>query len=234
MGISVYTVPVLKSLGAVLPSSVVRRSRLLSRTLREDGLAFAWLWWRVQRSVRGWLTPTDAHLLYSLARRGPGEGAIVEIGSAWGKSTIILASGSKRARRERVYAIDPHTGDPWYLRSEHLSEFSSLDGFLRNLRRFRVDDWVVPVVSDSTAAAQTFDSGPIRLLYIDGLHTYEGVRADIDNWVPRVASGGLIVFDDYLSPFEDVGVRKAVDELVAAGQVEPVQQEGILVWTRKR
>jgi predicted O-methyltransferase YrrM len=42
-------------------------------------------------TIDGWLTPKEGQLLYDLARRAPGRGAIVEIGSWKGKSTIWLA-----------------------------------------------------------------------------------------------------------------------------------------------
>ena len=233
------------------------------RAFRQEGLDFVTLWSRVQNSVPGWLEPSDARLLYTLARRGPGDGAIVEIGSAWGRSTIILATGSKRARREKVHAIDPHTGQGqsaqsrppeedwyprrsrglhtkfkapetlWYLEREFLAEKGSLPGFEHNIRRFGVEDWVIPVVALSGDAAGSLDTGPIRLLYIDGLHTYEGVKADIADWTPRVAPGGIVVFDDYYK--EGVGVRRAVDELLGSGTVEPtLRRAHQLVWTVKK
>jgi predicted O-methyltransferase YrrM len=211
-------------------------ARRAVRSVLEDGLGFVALYARLRNSVRGWVYMGDAHLLYSFARHGQGRGAIVEIGSAWGKSTILLASGSKHANRERVYAIDPHTGDPWYTRNEHLTQFSSLAEFEHNLRSFGVTDWVTPVVATSVEAADTLDTGPIRLLFIDGLHTYEGVKSDIERWTPRVIDGGIVVFDDYFKDESDgVGVQRAVDELVNSGVVGALQRgPDSLVWTTKR
>ncbi len=217
------------------------RTRYLAQvaltSLRHDGPDFLSFWPSAHRSIPGWLKISDARLLYAMAHHGPGRGAIVEIGSAWGKSTIALARGSKRARREPVHAIDPHTGDPWYLAetSTDGESFSSLAGFRDNIRRFQVEDWVIPIVATSMEAAETADIGPIRLLYIDGLHTYEGISADIETWVPRVIPGGLIVFDDYSNRNPGVGVRAAVDELLSSGLVEPrLRFAELLTWTRKR
>jgi predicted O-methyltransferase YrrM len=226
----------------------------LLRSVPRDGLDFVRLWLRIRRSVPGWLGGEDARLLYRLARRGPGRGAVVEIGSAWGRSTIVLAHGSKQAGREKVVAIDPHTGDPRYLDADarqaappsaaaagalqlppDSQEFSSLPAFQANVRQFGVDDWVVPVVAPSTEAARTLPATPIRLLFIDGLHSYEGVHADIADWLPRVISRGIVVFDDYFNDKPEVGVRAAVDELRASGAVDPkLGRGGTLVWVRKR
>lgn len=50
----------------------------------------------------------------------------------------------------------------------------------------------------------------IDFLYIDGDHSYEGVKKDIKMWFPKVKSGGLIGGDDYGGGF--VRVKQAVDE----------------------
>ncbi len=212
-----------------------QHTRLFLRSFPQEGLDFILLWLRLDRAVPGWLYENDAHLLYSLARHGAGSGAIVEIGSAWGRSTIVMAAASKRAGREKVYAIDPHTGDPWYLQTiDQPHAFSSLEQFTINIRRFAVDDWVVPVVAPSGEAARRLPVDQIRLLYIDGLHTYEGVKDDIEGWVPRVITGGVVVFDDYYNTGPDVGVQRAVDELRASGLVEPtLHRVGELVWLRR-
>ena len=204
---------------------------------------------RAQGAHSGWLTGPDARLLYALAHHGPGSGAIVEIGSAWGLSTVFLATGAKRARRERVHAIDPHTGDPWYLQGiapprsgvvagpDHAATlaFSSQQQFEATLREFGVDDWVESVVLTSEEAAKVVDTGPVRLLFVDGLHTYEGVHTDLECWVPRVLRGGIIVFDDYFNRNPGVGVKQAVDELLTFRLVGQhlYHEGGYFTWTRR-
>jgi hypothetical protein len=225
----------------------IRFGGIVWASLSHEGLGFLTLWRRAARRIPGWLTGPDARLLYALAHHGPGSGAIVEIGSAWGLSTVFLAAGSKRARRERVYAIDPHTGDPWYLQGiapprggvvtpagEH-SVFSSQQQFEATLRVFGVDDWVYSVVRTSEEAARMVDTGPVRLLFVDGLHTYEGASTDFASWVPRVVRDGIIVFDDYFNRNPGVGVKRAVDELLASGTVEPrlYHEGGYFTWTRR-
>jgi predicted O-methyltransferase YrrM len=67
---------------------------------------------------------------------------------------------------------------------------------------------LIPATSFNAAAAWT---QPIDYLYIDADHSYDGVRADLRAWVPKVRPGGLILGDDYghrLFP----GVRRAWDE----------------------
>lgn len=221
--------------------------RLLVLSLHEEGLGFVRLWPRLRATVPGWTGVLEGRSLYALAHHGPGHGPIVEIGSAWGRSTICLARGSKSAGRERVHAVDPHLKNPdpgvWHaaggqkgmgrVLQDDPGEDSTLSWLLYNLRRFGVEDWVEPIVSTSASASRLPIDG-IRLLFVDGSHTYEGVKGDIEAWLPRVAPGGVVVFDDYFGTKPAWGVRRAVDELLVSGRVRPsLDTAGMHVWTLK-
>ena len=52
----------------------------------------------------------------------------------------------------------------------------------------------------------------IDLLFIDGDHSYNGVKSDFINYFPLVNSGGFIIFDDYL-PRKNNPAVKAIDEI---------------------
>lgn len=60
----------------------------------------------------GMLSDSEVDFLYRLGRLNHCRGAIVEIGSFKGKSTIALARGAAAADRALVYAIDPHRIKP--------------------------------------------------------------------------------------------------------------------------
>src|SRR6185312_7143509 len=62
----------------------------------------------------------------------------------------------------------------------------------------------------------------VGLLFVDDDHSAEGVHAAFEAWVPHLAEGAVIAFDDYGHP-DWPGVKQAVDELVDNGQVEPVE-----------
>ena len=51
-----------------------------------------------------------------------------------------------------------------------------------------------------------------RMIFVDGDHTYQGVKKDIEALSGALASGGYICFHDYCSSFP--GVIQAVDEMV--------------------
>jgi len=144
------------------------------------------------RNVDGWLFDGEARLLFELARQARPGGVIVEIGSWMGKSTICLAKGSEMGSRLKIYAIDPHIGS-----EEHhtTGKVWTFDQFQANIRNAAVQDSIVPLVKMSTDAAKDFNH-PVSLLFIDGAHDYDSVKADFEAWYPKVINGGTVAFHD--------------------------------------
>lgn len=54
------------------------------------------------------------------------------------------------------------------------------------------------IVSESVAAAAGFADNSLDFVYIDADHSYDGVTADINAWLPKVVPGGVISGHDYL------------------------------------
>ena len=51
--------------------------------------------------------------------------------------------------------------------------------------------------SDSVAAAKTFADGSFDFVYIDGNHTYRGVKSDLEAYYPKVKADGFISGHDF-------------------------------------
>jgi MMP 1-O-methyltransferase len=147
--------------------------------------------------VPGWLTDEEGEALYELAKSCDGRGAIVEIGSWKGKSTICLGLGSRSGSGARIFAIDPH------------ADYRFGD-FKANVERAGIADLVTPVPSLSQAAADGFDE-PIELLFVDGSHEYDLVLEDFERWVPKVLGGGWVAFHDTTWT---AGPRKVVGQAI--------------------
>ena len=145
------------------------------------------------RPIEGWRYRQDLALLYALARDLPGTGVTLEIGSFKGLATTALAIGCRDGGRAPVHTVDPHTGDRQDLEALGLHELSSLDAFRTNIAQAGVDDMVTPYVMTSDELAPQWGSDTMRLLFVDGWHSYDAVRSDLRNWVPRVDDGGVIV-----------------------------------------
>lgn len=140
--------------------------------------------------VPGMLTGDEGEYLYRLAQSDPGKGAIVEIGSWKGKSTICLTLGTMAVGGEKIYAIDPHKP----LAEEGYIEDTEAE-FRKTIKEAGVESHVVPMVMTSQEAARGW-SQPIRLLWIDGDHRYEQVKQDFLLWEPHVVDGGIIAMHD--------------------------------------
>lgn len=142
----------------------------------------------IAAGVEGWLSDAQGRTLMRMAAAVSGRGAIVEIGSWKGRSTVWLAAGAQAAG-QRVYAIDKHTG------SHEDPSANTCAEFLTNLTRAGVIDSVEPLVMSSTEASE-FVPGPVELLFVDGDHSFAGVERDAERWLPRVVEGGVVLFHD--------------------------------------
>lgn len=61
-----------------------------------------------------------------------------------------------------------------------------------------------------------FEDSYFDWIYIDGNHSYEYVKQDLELYYPKVKAGGYMAGDDYgIVGFWDNGVQRAVDEFVS-------------------
>jgi predicted O-methyltransferase YrrM len=161
----------------------------------------------------------SAYLLYGLARALKPTVA-VEIGSARGKSACYVGRALKENGRGKLFAIDPHTRTNW----NDENSIDTLDEMRRNIRAFGIQQQV-EIIRDVSEKAAARWMLPIDLLFIDGDHSYEGVKRDWELFKPHVVQFGLVVFHDTLwdlrpdSPYSrsDMGVPAFVEELRLAG-----------------
>ncbi len=163
----------------------------------------------------------SASLLYALTRSKK-PATCVEIGSARGKSACYIGMALKENGSGRVFAIDPHSSTAW----NDLGSVDSFEMFRANIAALGLQDQVTIVRATSEQAAQGWDK-PIDLLFIDGDHTYEGVKRDWELFARHVTPFGLVVFHDTmwdLPPYRDyswaradMGVPRFVDELRQQG-----------------
>lgn len=60
---------------------------------------------------------------------------------------------------------------------------------------------------------QLFGNAKVDFLFIDGDHTYEGVKRDWEMYSPLVRKGGLIAFHDVAGNYEETQVKRCWDSI---------------------
>jgi predicted O-methyltransferase YrrM len=125
-----------------------------------------------------WMQPAEGALLWSCVWSRPPKSTIVEIGRCEGGSAILM--GAAKHEDDRLLSID---NDP--------VDDPQVEQMLNQLGIKNVE----LVIADSTTyPADTVKD--IGLVFIDGDHSYDGVKADFENWYPWVMAGGLVAFHD--------------------------------------
>jgi predicted O-methyltransferase YrrM len=159
---------------------------------------------RVARECKGFLDEDEGLRLYALAREYAALGPVLEIGSYCGKSAVYLGSGVKEAGGTLI-CVDHHRGSEEHQRGEEYHDpdlydpeaerMDSLHELRRTLRRARLEDTAVLMVSSSERAAAVWRT-PLGMVFIDGGHSHAQAHRDYEGWAERVAPGGVLAIHD--------------------------------------
>ena len=101
-------------------------------------------------------------------------------------------------------------------------------GFLENLRDARLDRFVEVQRTPSVEAAAKTPDESFDLVFIDGDHSHEQCRADIEAWLPKIKRGGVMLGHDY-GP-NHPGVMQAVAEVL--GGPDEVSKGTYAIWKK--
>jgi predicted O-methyltransferase YrrM len=131
---------------------------------------------------------------------------MVEIGSYIGESTTIFAKYF-----DKVISIDPFLDnyDPKDIACTFAPFEEVYQQFLKNTETFTNIQQIRKKSDDAIE-----DIGEIDFLYIDGLHTYDQVKKDIANYLPKIKKGCYIGGHDYHPAWPEV--MNAVNEILGA------------------
>jgi hypothetical protein len=127
--------------------------------------------------------------------------AHAEIGILFGGGLLMMLQALRSAdSRHMALAIDPLDG--YY--GQNLDPFSGLpissENVEENIRRlgFEMDRvHLLKLRSESPEALAAASRFSLASLWIDGDHSYEGVKRDWQNYSPLVMPGGYVLFDNY-------------------------------------
>jgi hypothetical protein len=133
----------------------------------------------------------------------------VELGTHSGNSYAALAQAARHlGLRTAGYAVDTWTGDPqagFYPESVY-EDFKAWHD-----RRYASFSTLVRSTFDE--ALRHFEDGAIDLLNIDGYHTADAVRHDVDSWLPKVSDRGVVLMHDINVRERDFGAWQVWEEV---------------------
>src|SRR5215204_3190373 len=179
--------------------------------------------------VEGYLAPNEMRFLALMAACPTADGEILEIGSFKGKSTIILAKASQLAGDTIVNAVDPMTAPSETDPDLHGQPTSFID-FEKNIAAHGVADRIRFHQTFSYELAKTWTK-PLRLLWIDGDHTYAGTKLDFDGFAPHLVDKGIVAIHDVLHEFEG-GARVFLESVLRSPNFGACGFCGSIAWAQ--
>jgi hypothetical protein len=162
------------------------------------------------KNIPGWQAPGDTYKLYEMGYFA-GD-VILEIGIYSGRSAVVELRGAlsnpDRSVKPQFFGVDvslmaiPRTYE--ILQQENLTEYALL--YFGTLELFVKEFSIKPT-----------------MVFLDGDHSYEWVKQDLDCLSNMLCEGVPVLCHDYLHKKNDTGiygVRRAVDEWEQAGYAE--------------
>ncbi len=157
---------------------------------------------KIWESIDGWF---NFHNFYTDMVGKFNDAVFVEIGCWEGKSTTFMADKIKRSGRNiKFYAIDIWED---YKQIDRIWS-ANYSKYLKNIDPLK--DYITTLKGDSCEMSKRFTDKSIDFVFIDANHQYEFIKRDIEHWLPKMKSGGVLAGHD--TQFE--GVTRAINELL--------------------
>ena len=135
----------------------------------------------------------------------------VELGAGAGTSYCGFCQAVRHLDlRGAGFAVDTWTG--------HDQGGSSGGDVYEDLSRYhdgRYASFSTLVRATFNDARGTFPDGSIDLLHLDGGHDYAAARRDVESWLPKLSSRGVLLLHDIAKRRGDAGAHQLWDELAA-------------------
>ena len=126
---------------------------------------------------------------------------------------------------DRIEGLHLYCVDPWqhyngyrdHVNQEKLDKF-----FLKTQKKLAVYDTTI-IRAYSTEAAKQVPDKSLDFVYIDANHDFYHVAEDLNTWIPKVRSGGIVAGHDYMITKANptIKVKFVVDAFTQAHDIKP-------------
>jgi predicted O-methyltransferase YrrM len=159
------------------------------------------------KGISALLAEEDKEILFTYAQKVPTGGIIVDIGTCAGGSAFMMGLGSDPSAT--VYTMDPNKHEP----------------LMEDAEKLGLGGRIVYLKQTSEEVAKEWDGTPIDLLFIDGIHSYWGVKVDLEGLGKYVKKDGYIIAHDALLYG---GIGEAMEEACKNGFIEKIELRSTL------
>lgn len=143
---------------------------------------------------------------------------ILEIGS-WlgGGSTQILARYASE-----LTCVDNWKGNDTYHHNLAIKNFSPLQVFQNNTKELNCS--LITVIANSSQAAKLLKDNYFDFIFIDADHRYEGIKKDLELYLPKLAEGGTISGHDCEARLPNTQLLFTETDLALDAVASPIQK----------
>lgn len=160
---------------------------------------------KISDSIEGGTFHHHYYILLDIVNSYPEDYSVnyVEIGCYAGGSSCLVS----QRKNTNLFSID--LGHP-----------ISKEIPINNVKKFNTNNNLFQYIQGDSKKITTFNElkkylNEIDVLFIDGDHSFNGVKSDFELYSPLVKTGGYIIFDDYNDKQHSPAVKPAVDEIVS-------------------
>jgi predicted O-methyltransferase YrrM len=139
----------------------------------------------------------------------------IEIGTWTGASALFFAELLiKSGKKVRFITMDTFEGSEEHFGPDAKFSFDiKNNGLWKYFMEVRepLKDYIEVRRCDSQLfeSSKDFNDNSISAIFIDGDHSYSGVKKDLENWYPKIKPGGIVSGHDYI--WGGKGVKPVVD-----------------------
>lgn len=201
-----------------MPNRLIQRLRRRSTPLRRE----PW----IDERIPGWMTRPELELIARTAAAVPKDGAIVEIGSFAGRSSVHWAANSDRS--VKIYCIDPFDAIVDEYSLEHIQGLADEVAGRPSGELFEQHTaaWAERLTPIAVASPPSTWKHPADVIFVDGDHSAEGVARDLEFWIDWLKPGGSMLGHDW----DDLRVREAVETFASRCALVAREHPSTNIW----